>query len=622
MHVEDHPLEYGGFEGIIPERPVRRRHGDAVGPRHVDAARRSARGLCARARLKFELDGEKLNGGWTLVRTRGSKYGGKGDKRAWLLIKERDDVRARGATLDRRRRRPTACVSGRSLDEIARDARARVALEAFGQGERAAPARSCRRRPRRSAKSSDCPSPRAGAKARRCRATLSPMLATLVERAARRRRLAARDQVRRLPHAVPHRARQGATLLAQRQGLDRGASADRRDGSRALPVQQAWIDGEVCVLDADGPHELPGAAERAGRPAPTPLDVLRLRPAVPRRLRPARRRAGRAQAPAARDCRRRRRAWSATARTSQGRGSEFFRQACKLGLEGIVSKRADSTYATGARTRDWVKVKCVQRQEMVIGGYTEPQGARRASARCCSASTKHGKLRYAGKVGTGFDDTMLRELCGRCCDKREQRQAAVRQSAARLRGEGRALGRAGARRRGRVHRMERRRRAAPSVVPGIARGQEGSRRGARATRDALPQAAAQDGDASRAPGKRTVAKRARAQRMPKSDGRRRRRRQRSRIPTSCYFPEAKLTKRDSRSTTRPSRRGCCRTSRTAAEPRALPRRLERAVLLPEARRQERERGGGRVEVPEGGGTATYYGRELADGARRRSCNGA
>ena len=60
----------------------------------------------------------------------------------------------------------------------------------------------------------------------------------------------------------------------------------------------------------------------------------------------------------------------------RGAGDEFFAQACKLGLEGAVSKRADSTYREGMRTRDWVKVKCAQRQEMVIGGFTDPQGSR------------------------------------------------------------------------------------------------------------------------------------------------------------------------------------------------------------------------------------------------------
>ncbi len=60
-----------------------------------------------------------------------------------------------------------------------------------------------------------------------------------------------------------------------------------------------------------------------------------------------------------------------------GSGADYFAQACKLGLEGIIAKRADSTYAGGLRTRDWQKIKCIQRQEMVIGGYTEPQGSRK-----------------------------------------------------------------------------------------------------------------------------------------------------------------------------------------------------------------------------------------------------
>src|SRR5205823_7969333 len=106
-----------------------------------------------------------------------------------------------------------------------------------------------------------------------------------------------------------------------------------------------------------------------------------------------------------------------------GSGAEFLKQACKLGLEGAVSKRADSTYRGGIRTREWVKVKCAQRQEMVIGGFTDPQGSREGFGALLLGYYDDGKLRYSGKVGTGFNDEFLRKLLPEL-KKREQPEPA------------------------------------------------------------------------------------------------------------------------------------------------------------------------------------------------------
>src|SRR5262249_49796377 len=78
-----------------------------------------------------------------------------------------------------------------------------------------------------------------------------------------------------------------------------------------------------------------------------------------------------------------------------------------LGLEGAICKRVDSRYVEAARTREWLKVKCIKRQEMVIGGYTEPQGARKGFGALLLGVYEGNELRYAGKVGTGFDAKML-----------------------------------------------------------------------------------------------------------------------------------------------------------------------------------------------------------------------
>ncbi|HVU63816.1 MAG TPA: DNA ligase D [Phycisphaerales bacterium] len=96
----------------------------------------------------------------------------------------------------------------------------------------------------------------------------------------------------------------------------------------------------------------------------------------------------------------------------KGNGDGVFQNACKLGLEGIVSKRLGSTYV-GQRTRDWVKTKCTSRQEMVIGGYTDPQRTRTAFGALLLGYYRENEFVYAGKVGTGFDERTLKDVLAR-----------------------------------------------------------------------------------------------------------------------------------------------------------------------------------------------------------------
>lgn len=93
-----------------------------------------------------------------------------------------------------------------------------------------------------------------------------------------------------------------------------------------------------------------------------------------------------------------------------GKGEAHWQEACKKGWEGVIAKRADSPYRSG-RTRDWLKFKCENAQEFVIGGYTDPQGGRAGfGALLIGYYDEAGRLVYAGKVGTGFDQRMLRSL--------------------------------------------------------------------------------------------------------------------------------------------------------------------------------------------------------------------
>ena len=150
-----------------------------------------------------------------------------------------------------------------------------------------------------------------------------------------------------------------------------------------------------------------------------------------------------------------------------GAGPEFFAQACRLGLEGIVSKRRDAPYH-GARTPDWLKIKCIREQEVVIGGYTDPEGSRVGIGALLAGVYEGGQLVFAGKVGTGFSDKTLREL--------HKQLRALEQDACPFTpaptGLGKpALGNALAGRAGDVRRVDGRRSNAASLVPGPPRGQ-------------------------------------------------------------------------------------------------------------------------------------------------------
>jgi len=91
-------------------------------------------------------------------------------------------------------------------------------------------------------------------------------------------------------------------------------------------------------------------------------------------------------------------------------GERYFREACRQRWEGLIAKRLESPYEAGRRSRDWLKFKCVNEQEFVIGGYTEPRGHRVGFGALLVGYYENGKLRYAGKVGTGFDEALLEQL--------------------------------------------------------------------------------------------------------------------------------------------------------------------------------------------------------------------
>jgi DNA ligase D-like protein (predicted ligase) len=103
-----------------------------------------------------------------------------------------------------------------------------------------------------------------------------------------------------------------------------------------------------------------------------------------------------------------------------GDGESLYREACSKGWEGVIAKRGDSAY-TSARSRDWLKLKCSAEQELVVGGYTAPKGSREELGALLVGYFEGARLRYAGKVGTGFDRATLRELARRLHPLRRDR---------------------------------------------------------------------------------------------------------------------------------------------------------------------------------------------------------
>jgi bifunctional non-homologous end joining protein LigD len=392
VHVEDHPVEYGSFEGIIPKDEYGGGtvmiwdRGDWV-PLDPDPGAAYRKGI-----MKFRLEGEKLHGAWTLIRMK-PKAGEEGNKENWLLIKERDQYVRPVSEYDVTEKLPDSIVTGRSLKQIAEDRDDVWHSEVpMGDGRELEGL--------------------TGARKGKLPGFVAPQLATLVEKVPSGRYLheIKLDGYRELCR-IDHRE----IRFLSRNGKDwteRFASlvAD----VRLLPVRQALLDGEVVALLPDGRTSFQALQNLISEGSKARLvyyvfDVLYLEgsdlrgsPLVERK-RVLARLLSRLPADSA----------LRFADHFEGDGEQFYREACKHSLEGIISKRAECSYRSG-RTRDWLKVKCSRRQEFVIGGYTEPSGGRKGlGALLLGLTEPEGSLVFAGRVGTGFTERSLKDLHAR-----------------------------------------------------------------------------------------------------------------------------------------------------------------------------------------------------------------
>jgi bifunctional non-homologous end joining protein LigD len=205
---------------------------------------------------------------------------------------------------------------------------------------------------------------------------------------------------------LAHRDGGGAVRLYSR--TDRAMNGDYPGLVQALqsePCEDFVVDGEVVAFDRRGITSFSRLQRRHRERVAVFLylfDVLRL-DGEDLRERPLRER----KAILRRSLRFRDHVRYTPHRNEQGEG--MYEEACRKGLEGVIAKRADSAYSS-TRSSDWRKLKCHAEQELVIGGFTAPQGSRSDFGALLVGYYEDGSLRYAGKVGTGFDQATLREL--------------------------------------------------------------------------------------------------------------------------------------------------------------------------------------------------------------------
>ncbi len=396
VHVEDHPLEYGTFEGIIPE-------GEYGGGTVLlwDRGRwlpeTEPKEAYRKGKLVFTLDGQKLRGRWHLVRQRRAGSDDGDGKEQWLLMKDDDAFAAAGSEDAVLRDEPASAATGRTLEQVAA-AGDRVWHSGEKGGGKAA------------ARVLD-PAGAKGARRARLPERLDPELATLVDEAPD-----GDDWLHEIKfdgYRALGRMSGGRARILTRSGQDwtERFSALARELER-LPVDEAVVDGEIVVLGAEGTSSFQALqqalSQGGGRQRDMVyylfdllyLDGYDMRGVA---LEERKRLLGQLLPFSA----------AGPLRASEhllGHGAVFHQEACRLGLEGIISKRRDSRYR-GGRGRDWLKVKCQREQEFVIGGFTDPSGSRIGfGALLLGVYDDDGALRYAGKVGTGFDDILLRAL--------------------------------------------------------------------------------------------------------------------------------------------------------------------------------------------------------------------
>lgn len=414
VEVEDHPLDYGDFEGTIPKGEY---GGGAVmlwdrgfwipeGTKATEDALRAGD-------LKFTLEGDKLKGSWVLVRMHGNKFGGK--RTNWLLIKHRDGDSSDaggGGVLEEDR----SVASGRTMEQIAEGKGRRpkpFMLAGSTPGKADAIWNSNRGEVDGEEVERAAPWPEAPAKVAKpakpamVKAVpqfIEPQLAKLVDRPPDRAGWG--HEVKFDGYRAQLRVEKGKAVIRTRKGLDwtERFSAIAREAS-AFP--DCVIDGEIVALDE---HQLPNfGALQAALSAEKSDDLvfyafdLMFEGRVDLRVLALSGRKNRLE-----KFLNAQRAGSQIRYVAhlQSNAEAVLASACKIGLEGIISKKLDAPYASGRSDR-WLKAKCRAGQEVVLGGWTTEAGTLRS---LLAGVYRGGQLIYAGRIGTGYGREVVKLL--------------------------------------------------------------------------------------------------------------------------------------------------------------------------------------------------------------------
>ncbi|QXI51060.1 DNA ligase D [Pseudomonas alvandae] len=392
VHVEDHPLDYATFEGSIPEGHYGA--GDViVWDRGVWIPQGDVHQAYEKGRLKFELRGEKLAGLWNLVRTHMP-----GKQEQWFLIKHQDDAARPESEYDVVAAEPDSVLSDRTIVPKRRGKAA--AAKPVKQPEEPAKPKSTKKTGKTTL---------SGAVAGPMPETLKPELATLVESAPDGDWL---YEIKFDGYRVMARIDNGDVRLITRNGHDWTHKLPKQaEALAALGLESAWLDGEMVVANEQGVPDFQALqnafdAGSSGKIAYYLFDLPYLNGMDLRKVPVEERRA----------------ALAAVLEPNEDpllRFSDSFEEtpeallnsACQMRMEGLIGKRQGSAYVS-RRSSDWIKLKCKNRQEFVVVGFSDPKGARSAFGALLLGlhDVDSGELRYAGKVGTGFNETTLKSI--------------------------------------------------------------------------------------------------------------------------------------------------------------------------------------------------------------------
>lgn len=386
IEVEDHPLEYGQFEGIIPP-------GEYGGGTIMlwDRGRWELRGKPKTDRVDFDLHGEKLRGHWTLVRMHDRQSSGSSNSRHnnWLMINRSHAQQDAPDDL--------SVASGRTMTQIAREDLPASASASASE----TPAQS--------------PAPGQLKKSRKAEIPQYPpvQLASLVTQPP-----PGNDWIHEIKfdgYRLAARINQGRVVLLTRNGRDwTHRFPGLVDALKRLSDHQAIIDGEVVIPERDGSTSFrrlqeylsaKGSKARGRKLVYQVFDLLYLDGYNMEKVPLLERKAVLEQLLAAVEP-------GASIRYSDhilGDGPRFYSQVCEMGLEGMISKRTDASYHKG-RHESWQKSKCTQQDEFVVGAFSRPSGARQGFGSLLLGSYAGNNLVYAGRVGSGFSERRLREL--------------------------------------------------------------------------------------------------------------------------------------------------------------------------------------------------------------------